>query len=99
MGTIAFLPIIIAFILAIFTLFKSEKLKKILPRWLIIISLFLTLIAGAKVAFLKDDIEKDDEFEMEQTESVEEAQQELEEIEQLQDLETVQELENLDSLQ
>jgi len=85
MGTIAFLPIGITIILAVITLFKSEKIKRVLPRWLIIISLFLALIAGAKVAFIKDEVEIDDEFEMEQTESTDDAKQELEEIEDLQD--------------
>ena len=98
MGTIAFLPIGLALLFAILTLIKSETEKKILPRWLIILSVTFLLISAAKVVFIKDTIEIDEDFELEMNESTEDAQQELEELEELQDLETIQELENIDSI-
>lgn len=98
MGTIAFLPIGLVLVFAILTLIKSETEKKILPRWLIILSIVFILISAAKVIFIKDTVEADEDFELEQVESTEEAQQELEEIEELNDLENLNELETLDSI-
>lgn len=98
MGTIAFLPIGLALVFAILTLIKSEIEKKILPRWLIILSITFILISTAKVIFIKDTVEADEDFELELIESTEEAQQELEEIEELNDLENLNELETLDSI-
>jgi hypothetical protein len=88
MGTIAFLPVGLALIFGVLAFIKTESAKRVLPRWLVLISIILLLVSVTKVFVIKDTVEKDEDFEIEMLESTEDAQQELEDIEDLQGLDS-----------
>ncbi len=78
LGTIAFLPIVIAIIVSLLAFYKStEKLKK-LPRIVLIISAISLLVVVAKVVLIKDKVATDKQFEIKKEESKKEDMKDLE---------------------
>ena len=81
MGSIAFLPIILAIVLALVAMWKSNDNQKKIPRWILIIALAILVLVTVKVVFVKDKVVVDQQFIQENVDSKEEAQQELEGLE------------------
>ena len=78
-GTLALIPIALAFIFALITVFRQRE--KLLPKLvlLIVFANFLTVIG--KEVFIKDVVEVDEQFETIKQESEQEAQKDLEGLE------------------
>jgi len=81
MGTIAFLPVGIALVLAILTVVKSKESQKKFPKILLFISIVLLLAAVGKDVLVKDKVTVDQQFIKEKEDSKQEAQKDLEELE------------------
>lgn len=81
MGSIAFLPIIIAIVLALIAMWKSNDNQKKMPKWILIIALTILVLVTVKLVFVKDKVVVDQQFIQENVDSKEEAQQELEGLE------------------
>lgn len=81
MGSIAFLPIILAIVLALVAMWKSNDNQKKIPKWILVIALAILVLVTVKVVFVKDKVVVDQQFIQENVDSKEEAQQELEELE------------------
>jgi uncharacterized membrane protein len=81
MGSIAFLPIILAIVLALVAMWKSNDNQKKIPKWILVIALAILLLVTVKVVFVKDKVVVDQQFIQENVDSKEEAQQELEGLE------------------
>lgn len=81
MGSIAFLPIILAILLALVAMWKSNDNQKKIPKWILIIALAILVLVTVKVVFVKDKVVMDQQFIQENVDSKEEAQQELEGLE------------------
>ena len=81
MGSIAFLPIILAIVLALVAMWKSNDNQKKIPKWILIIALAILVLVTVKVVFVKDKVVVDQQFIQENVDSKEEAQQELEGLE------------------
>lgn len=81
MGSIAFLPIILAIVLALVAMWKSNDNQKKTPKWILVIALAILVLVTVKVVFVKDKVVVDQQFIQENVDSKEEAQQELEELE------------------
>lgn len=78
LGTIAFLPIIIAFILSFLAIQKSKIDQKILPKIILFVSVVTLLVVIGKVVFVKDVLVKDKQFEIKKEESKKEDIKDLE---------------------
>ena len=78
-GTLALIPIALAFIFALITVFRQRE--KLLPKLvlLIVFANFLTVIG--KEVFIKDVVEVDEQFETIKQQSEQEAQKDLEGLE------------------
>ena len=81
MDTLAFLPIGIAIFFVLITLRKSEDGQKKLPNYLLIVSVFCSMVVIGKTLFIEDKVEKDVQFEKQKIETKKEAKKELEELE------------------
>lgn len=81
MGSIAFLPIILAIVLALVAMWKSNDNQKKIPKWILVIALAILVLVTVKVVFVKDKVLVDQQFIQENVDSKEEAQQELEGLE------------------
>ena len=81
MGSIAFLPIILAIVLALVAMWKSNDNQKKIPKWILVIALAILVLVTVKVVFVKDKVVVDQQFILENVDSKEEAQQELEGLE------------------
>ena len=81
MGSIAFLPIILAIVLALVAMWKSNDNQKKTPKWILVIALAILVLVTVKVVFVKDKVVVDQQFIQENVDSKEEAQQELEGLE------------------
>ena len=81
MGSIAFLPIILAILLALVAMWKSNDNQKKIPKWILVIALAILVLVTVKVVFVKDKVVVDQQFIQENLDSKEEAQQELEGLE------------------
>ena len=81
MGSIAFLPIILAIVLALVAMWKSNDNQKKIPKWILVIALAILVLVTVKVVFVKDKVVMDQQFIQENVDSKEEAQQELEGLE------------------
>ena len=81
MGSIAFLPIILAIVLALVAMWKSNDNEKKIPKWILVIALAILVLVTVKVVFVKDKVVVDQQFIQENVDSKEEAQQELEGLE------------------
>jgi len=78
-GTLALIPIALAFLFALITVFRQRE--KLLPKLvlLIVFANFLTVIG--KEVFIKDVVEVDEQFETIKQQSEQEAQKDLEGLE------------------
>lgn len=84
LGTLALIPVGIAFLFGFLALQKSDdKQRKLVKLFLLLSFLSLAVILGKEV-FTKDEVEVDKQFEEKKIESKKEAQQDLEELEVLQ---------------
>jgi hypothetical protein len=81
LDTLAFAPIIIASLLIAVTFVKSEIKQRVWPKRLFIITYLCAVIVVIKTAFIKDEVEVDQQFEQQKIETKQEAKQELEELE------------------
>lgn len=63
LGTIAFLPIGITFILSVISIQQSKSNQKRLPKLILFISVVTFLVVIGKVVFVKDVIVHDKQFE------------------------------------
>ena len=81
MGSIAFLPIILAIVLALVAMWKSNDNQKKIPNWILVSALAILVLVTVKVVFVKDKVVVDQQFIQENVDSKEEAQQELEGLE------------------
>ena len=84
MGNIALIPIGIAIILSMLTVFNSKENNKQLPKWILVISVVSFLVVIGKEVFVKDKVAYDVQFNEKKEASKQEAQEELEELEELQ---------------
>ena len=78
LGTIAFLPIGIAFILSGLAIQKSKNSQRKLPKMILFISVLTFLSVIGKVIFIKDVIITDKQFELKKEESKQEDMKDLE---------------------
>lgn len=81
MDTLAFLPIGLAIVFCLVTLAKSIENQKKIPQVFLIISVMCSVIVLGKTIFIKDEIEKDQQFEQQKIETKSEAKKELEALE------------------
>jgi len=81
MGTIALIPVALAFLFALFAFFKSKEGKKNFSKCLIFFVVVLFLAIVAKDVFLKDKVVEDQKFQLEKQNSQQDAQKELEQLE------------------
>jgi predicted histidine transporter YuiF (NhaC family) len=81
MDTIAFLPIGLALIFSLLLLKKSNESQKKLPNVLLILCVLSSIFVLGKTLLIKDEIEKDTQFEQQKIETKQEAKKELEELE------------------
>lgn len=81
MDTIAFLPIGLAILCSLLLLKKSESHQKKFPNILLFIGVVCSLFVLGKALFIKDEVEKDVQFEKQKIETKQEAKKELEDLE------------------
>ena len=81
MDTLAFLPIGLALIFCLLLLKKSEGNQKKLPNILLLFCVLSSVFVLGKTILIKDEIEKDAQFEKAKIETKQEAKQELEDLE------------------
>lgn len=81
MGTIALIPVALAFLFSFFAFLKSKERKRIFSKWLMFFVFVLFLVIVAKDVFVKDKVVTDQKFQLEKQNSQQEAQKELEELE------------------
>ncbi|MCF6131177.1 hypothetical protein [Flavobacterium wongokense] len=81
MDTIAFLPIGLAFVFCLLLLKKSTGNQKRLPQILLFICALSSVFVLGKTLLIKDEVEKDAQFEQQKIETKQEAKQELENLE------------------
>lgn len=81
LGTLALLPIGLALIFAFIAFMQSDINQKRLPKWiLIIIGITLFIVVG-KVTLIKDEVAKDEQFELKKIETHKEDLKDLEDLE------------------
>lgn len=78
LGTIAVLPIAIAFIFSLLAFYKSDNKLKTIPRIIVIISLTTFLTVIGKTVLFKDKVISDKQFELKKDESKKEDIKDLE---------------------
>jgi hypothetical protein len=81
MDTLAFLPIGIALVINLVLLRKSNESQKKFPNILLYICVLSSVFVLGKTLLIKDEVEKDTQFEKQKIETKKEAQQELEDLE------------------
>lgn len=81
MGTIALIPVALAFLFSLFAVLKSKERKKTFPKWILFFSFVLFLVVVGKDVFMKDKVVIDQKFQLEKQNSQQQAQKELEELE------------------
>jgi hypothetical protein len=81
MDTIAFLPIGLALVFCLLLLKKSNETQKMLPKVLLLLCVLSSVFVLGKTLLVKDEVEKDAEFEKAKVETKQEAKQELEDLE------------------
>lgn len=81
MDTIAFLPIGLALIFSLLLLKKSSENQKKFPNILLLLCVLSSVFVLGKTLLIKDEVEKDTQFEQQKIETKQEAQQELEQLE------------------
>jgi 4-hydroxybenzoate polyprenyltransferase len=78
LGTIAFIPIGITFILSGIAIQKSKNSQRKLPKIVMFVSVLTFLVVIGKVIFIKDVIKMDKQFELKKEESKKEDIKDLE---------------------
>jgi uncharacterized membrane protein len=78
LGTIAFLPIGISFVLCFVTFQQSKLNQRVLPKILLVLSVLTFLVVIGKAVFVKDVIVKDQIFEQNKVEQKKEDIKDLE---------------------
>jgi len=81
LGTIAFLPILLALVFSFLAFEKSAASLKKIPKILLVISALTLLVVVGKVVFVKDEVVVDKQFDQEKVDSKQEAVEELEGLE------------------
>lgn len=81
MDTLAFLPIGLALIFSLLLLKKSDISQKRFPNILLFIGVLSSVFVLGKTLLIKDEVEKDVQFEQQKQETKQEAKQELEDLE------------------
>ena len=81
MDTIAFLPIGLGLIFCLLLLRKSNENQKKIPTVLLFLGVLSSLFVLGKTLFIKDEVEKDAQFEKDKIEIKKEAKKELEDLE------------------
>jgi len=79
--TLALLPIGITLILIFITFKKSDTNQRKLVKWLFGITYICALFVLGKTYLIKDEVEKDQQFEQQKVETKQEAKKELEDLE------------------
>ena len=79
--TLALLPIGAALILIFITFKKSDVNQRKLVKWLFAITYICALFVLGKTYLIKDEIEKDQQFEQQKIENNQEAKKDLEDLE------------------
>jgi predicted histidine transporter YuiF (NhaC family) len=83
LDTLAFLPVGLALIFGLLLIKNSNKNQKKIPKILLTITAVCSAFVLGKTLFVKDEVEIDQTFEKQKTETQQEAKKELEELEQL----------------
>lgn len=78
LGTIAFLPIGVAFVLSFLAIYKSKANQKRLPKIILVVLALTFLVVVGKVVFVKDVVVSDKQFEQNKVESKKEDIKDLE---------------------
>ena len=81
MDTIAFLPIGLGLVFGLLLLKKSTDNQKKLPTILLFVCVISSVLVLGKTLLIKDEVEKDTQFEKEKIETKKEAKKELEDLE------------------
>lgn len=81
MDTIAFLPIGLAIISCLLLLKNSEANQKKLPNILLFVCVVSSVFVLGKTLLIKNEVEKDAQFEQQKVETKQEAKKELEDLE------------------
>lgn len=81
MDTIAFLPIGLALVFCLLLLKKSDGNQKRLPQILLFLCVLSSVFVLGKTLLIKDEVEKDPQFEQQKIETKQEAKKELEDLE------------------
>lgn len=81
LGTIALLPIAIALLFGFLAFRKSDENQKKLVKIILLFSTFALVAVIAKELLVKDEVEKDVQFEKEKVESKKEDKKDLENLE------------------
>lgn len=81
LDTLAFVPLLPAFLFGVLAYIKSDISHKKMPRLLLIITIICALFVIAKTFFVEDEVAKDKNFEQEKIDTKKEAQKELENLE------------------
>lgn len=81
MDTIAFLPIGLALIFCLLLLKNSSDNQKKIPNLLLLLCVLSSVFVLGKTLLIKDEIEKDTQFEKEKIETNKEAKKELDALE------------------
>lgn len=81
LDTLALLPIGIALILIFLTFKKSDTNQRKLTKWLFAITYICAIFVLGKTYLIKDEVEKDQQFEQQKIETKQEAKKELEDLE------------------
>jgi len=81
LGTIAFLPILLALVFSFLAFEKSVASLKKIPKVLIFVSALTLLVVVGKVVFIADEVVEDKQFDQNKIESKQEAVEELEGLE------------------
>lgn len=81
LDTLAFAPIGIATVFIVLAFVKSETKQRTWPKRLFIVTYICAAIVVVKTAFIKDEVEVDQQFEQQKIETKQEAKKDLEELE------------------
>ena len=81
MDTLAFLPIGLALVFCLLLLKKSNENQKITPNILLLLCVLSSVFVLGKTLLIKDEVQKDIQFEKQKIETKQEAKKELEDLE------------------
>lgn len=81
LGTLALLPVGLALIFAFIAFLQSDADQKKLPKWILIVAGLTLIVVIGKVTLIKDEVAKDEEFELKKIETQKEDLKDLEDLE------------------